>query len=237
MRASSGLSVRCPVSKRMNLPSGLQLTPDRERGVVGPGGVSPDRDGVVPGAEPVDEVAGLGPRNPARVPRPVGDPAVDRRGEFERDERAVGVAVAMEKDRVLAAGLFAEEADLDFDAGRPESGGSAMGDGVGIGLRGDDLANACTSHGIDTGGLLALVSTGLEGDEEGGPAGLVSRIGESGDLGVGPAELRVPPFPGHLSLRQHDGADQRIGRDTAPAPPGELERPAHRGPVIHRARP
>ena len=78
---------------------------------------------------------------------------------------------------------------------------------------------------------------GFERDDERGPAGLVAGVGEGRHLGVGAAEFGVPPLADRLPLGQHDRAHQRIGSHPTPAPPGEFERAAHRGPIVHGARP
>jgi hypothetical protein len=215
----------------------LEFTPHRERRIVGPRGVATDANGVDPGAKPVDEIAGLGTGNPARVPGPVGDPAIDRGRELEGEEGTVGVAMPVEEAGVLAAGLFREQADLDLDPRPAQEVGATPGHRVGIRLRDDNLPDPGGADGIDAGRLFTLVGTGFEGDDQRAPAGPLGGGAKRHRFGVGPAELGVPSLADRLTLGQDDGAHQWIGRDPAPAPPGEFERAAHRGPVVHDPRP
>jgi hypothetical protein len=55
----------------------------------------------------------------------------------------------------------------------------------------------------------------------------LTRGAEGRDLGVGLARALVPSLSDDLSVPDHDGPDERVGRNQAPSPLGKLERPAH----------
>ena len=74
---------------------------------------------------------------------------------------------------------------------------------------------------------LAVVGTGLEGDDERRTARGLSRSGERVHLGVGAAVFFVEALADDGAVLQNHGAHQRIRRDAPPTPPREIEGASH----------
>jgi hypothetical protein len=187
--------------------------------------------------------AGLA-RDPARLPARNGNPAVEGRGELERDEGAAALTDREEAAMLLAA-LGFENADRDVEPGPAQAREATARDtGVGIATTGDDATDPGSEDRFGAGAGAAHEIAGLEGHGEAGAAQgrravAPTRLIHRHDLGVG-----TPGRPGRSNAEdplpaKHDGADAGIRVGRAVAARGRAERAAHHPlvPIVRRPRP
>ncbi len=168
-----------------------------------------------------------GARDPSRLPVCVGDPAVHRDRELDRDERRGGV-----DESAAETGSCRRSAD---SPSRPGSTAMPMAPSraappaaTGSGSRAAKITrvDAGGSDCLDARRLLAVMGTRLERDVKRGAASHRPRLAQGDHLGVLLAELRVPPLTHDGAVAHHHRADQRIGMDATPTALREVQRAA-----------
>ena len=158
------------------------------------------------------------------------DPAVQRGGDLERDERAPALD-RRQPGAEQRPPLVGQQAGLHVDPGSAQPFRTAGGDGVRVRDRHDHATDARREEGLRAGTRAAGVVARFEGDDGGGAArrGVAVRgIGQRGDLGVRSPGAAVPALTEDLAVRaEQHAADAGVGavRGTAP---GDLQGAPHR---------
>ena len=163
----------------------------------------------------------------------IADAPVKGRHQLEGDKGPDGSGEPVEKHGVLNSGFVGTNPLIDGDPRRPEPRGTSPSLRIGILHAQHHPADPGRDQGLGTGGLLSLMSTGLQGNDDGRTERRAACGGEGRRFGVEAAVLRVPPLPDDSASLQHHRADHRVGRDPTPTPPGQSECPIHGLNVVH----
>src|SRR5215210_7314992 len=163
----------------------------REHGVVGPYGVGPDQHGPRLGPQPVRPRPRVLPRDPPGIAARRRDPAVQRRGQLEVDERPPRPH-AVEKLFVLPLELGCA-LQFELDAGLlQKSDATAPHPGVRVEVADDDARDSGPQDGLDARWRPAVVIARLQRHVKCGPSCRPSGTIECGYLSVVTASPRMP---------------------------------------------
>jgi hypothetical protein len=139
----------------------------------------------------------------------------------------------MEERGVLRCRLPLQKADFHLDTLLSQVLGATGRHRVRVGDRRDDAHNPGAADEVGARGLLPLVRTGLEGDDQRRPASPVSRRRQRHGLRVPLTELGVEALADYFPIPEHHGAHQRIRRHAPPPLPRQLDGTRHRVRLAH----
>ena len=118
----------------------------------------------------------------------------------------------MEENGVDGIAFSLQDTFVNLDAGGPQLGDAlACHQGVGIGGAHHHSADACLDEGFGAGGILSVVTAGLQGDVDGGSLGSGGAAGQGVALRMESAVLLVVALADDGTVLHDDGSHQGIG--------------------------
>ena len=127
------------------------------------------------------------------------------------------------------ASLTRKRAHLDRQTGGAQLGDAAaldLREGIGFGRPPTRRTPAAMTARVQ-GGVLAEVAARFERHVERSAGGTIARHAKGFDLGMGLAELPMPPLGDDFGPLRDHAADHRVGLDESLAPSGQVQRAAH----------
>ena len=190
----------------------------------------------MPGAQEMRVAPGGFAGDPAALAAAGGDPGIEGRGQFERDQRTPGAnphEVTCEK----VFGFVRADARLHLDSGAAQRRDAAAVDSrIGISHGDDHPGGAGGDQRLHARRRSAMMGAGFEGRVNRGAFRPAAELLEGGRLGMGAALFPGMRARGDAAALHYDAADRRVRPGAAERPAGQGDRCQHVAAVSRRPR-